>query len=152
MAPRITRWYRDSAAVERGPLLFSLAVDTTWEKLKQYAEHSADWQLTAKSDWNYALDLAAGNSAGNFKTIEFPVSNVPFSADHPALEILVTGQQVSAWTVYENSAGPLPQSPIATTSPRTKLTLVPYAAAKLRITAFPVAEEPQQSVKPTGLQ
>lgn len=152
MVPRITRWYRNSAAVERGPLLFSLAIGAKWEKLQQHAEHSADWQLTPKSDWNYALDLDPANAASHFKTIEFPVYKAPFSADHPAVELLTTGQQIPAWAVFENSAGPLPQSPVAATSPRTKLILIPYASAKLRITAFPVAAPALQSAKPTSSQ
>jgi hypothetical protein len=36
------------------------------------------------------------------------------------------------------SAGPLPASPMKSSGPEETLTLIPYGAAKLRITAFPV--------------
>jgi hypothetical protein len=38
----------------------------------------------------------------------------------------------------DNVADAVPQSPVKTTQPEETISLVPYAAAKLRITAFPV--------------
>lgn len=135
MQPRITRWYHASAAVERGPLLFSLKMDPTWNKLAQHNENSADWQLHSDTPWNYALAL---DSTQNLTVHELPLGPIPYSAATPPVTISVQGRLVPEWILYENSAGPLPQSPVISTQPPTLLELIPYAAAKLRITAFPV--------------
>jgi len=34
MKPRVTRWYHNSVAVERGPVIFSLNVAADWKKLR----------------------------------------------------------------------------------------------------------------------
>jgi hypothetical protein len=44
---------------------------------------------------------------------------------------------VPEWKMEDHVAAPPPQSPATTSQPEQTLTLVPYAAAKLRITAFP---------------
>ncbi|WP_263382274.1 glycoside hydrolase family 127 protein [Granulicella arctica] len=138
MQPRVTRWYHQSAAVERGPLLFSLKMDTDWNKLAQHGEMSADWQLKSDTPWNYALELNAAAPAKSLTVHEMPLGSVPFSAKTPPVEMTVEGRLLPGWTVDENSAGPLPQSPVSSSQPRSLLELIPYAAAKLRITAFPV--------------
>jgi hypothetical protein len=53
------------------------------------------------------------------------------------VKLEVKGRLVPQWQMEQGSAGPLPESPVTSTEPVTPLELVPYAAAKLRITAFP---------------
>jgi hypothetical protein len=48
------------------------------------------------------------------------------------------GRQVNAWRADDGAANPLPESPVASEEPEEPLTLLPYAAAKLRISAFPL--------------
>ena len=134
MVPRVTRWYHGSVAVERGPLLFSLKLPQTWKKLAQHAELSADWQLTSEAPWNYALAVN-GPDAIAVKT-DF-VGPVPFSAEQAPVQMTVYGRLDPSWGLHEGSAGPLPQSPVSLSTPLVPLTLIPYAAAKLRVTAFP---------------
>jgi uncharacterized protein len=61
----------------------------------------------------------------------------PFAPDQVPVRIMAKGRQVPEWKMEHNVAGPPPESPVATNQPEETLTLVPYAAAKLRITAFP---------------
>jgi hypothetical protein len=49
----------------------------------------------------------------------------------------VKARQVPSWVGEDNVANPVPESPVKSTEPEQQITLVPYAAAKLRITAFP---------------
>jgi len=137
MDPRVSHWFHDSAVFERGPLVFSLPLDGQWLELKKYTAKSADWQITPKADWNYAVKL--GDCAA--KALEQPVSPVPFDLRNPPVTLQIKGRRDMNWTVQENSAGPVPLSPVASGSPLETLTLVPYGAAKLRITAFPFLEE-----------
>jgi hypothetical protein len=131
--PRASHWYHDAQVFERGPLVFALPLDAQWTELKHYAENSADWQLETKSPWNFAV--AAG--VCGVKAMEHPIGDVPFDQANPAVTLRVEAKPVAGWSVFENSAGPVPQSPVNTQGPDQALTLVPYGAAKLRITAFP---------------
>ncbi len=134
MPPRVTRWFHNSAVVERGPLVFAMPVKAEWVKLKAHAEKSADWELKPESKWNYGLDL----SDCNLNIKQNSVGDVPFSSSQPPVTLAAKGRQISTWTIQENSAGQLPMSPVESSSPIDQLTLIPYGAAKLRITAFPV--------------
>jgi DUF1680 family protein len=140
--PRVTHWFQNSATFERGPLVFALPFNAEWTELKHYAERSSDWQLTPKDDWNYAVSL--GNDASQrcaVKVEQAEVGNLPFDAKHPAVTLHVNGRKLQTWTLKDNSAGPLPASPVQATAPARELTLIPYGAAKLRITSFPYISE-----------
>ncbi len=137
MEPRVTHWYRDSAVFERGPLVFALPLDGKWVELKKYAQNSADWQVTPTREWNYAVEI--GPCAATL--IESTQSEAPFDAEHRAVALRIRGRQFSEWTMKENSAGPLPTSPVSSNAPVRELRLVPYGAAKVRITAFPYLNE-----------
>lgn len=137
MSSRVTHWFHDSAVFERGPLVFSLPLDGQWRPLKKYAEKSADWQITPAADWNYAVELGDCDA----KAQEHPVSAVPFDVKNPPVSLSIRARRDSQWTAVENSAGPVPNSPVVSPDPLQILTLVPYGAAKLRITAFPYLRE-----------
>ena len=50
------------------------------------------------------------------------------------------GRRIPEWTLINGSAAPPPASPVRSMEPLAPLTLIPYGAAKLRITAFPLLE------------
>jgi hypothetical protein len=122
---------------EYGPLVFSLPLEAQWKQMKSYAEKSADWQLETKAAWNYGV--VASDCETRIAT--HALGAVAFDARQPALTLQVMGRLLKDWTWNENSAGPLPQSPVHSTSAEQTLTLVPYGSAKLRITAFPFLDE-----------
>ena len=61
----------------------------------------------------------------------------PFAMDGLPVRIMGKGRRFAEWKMEDGVAGPPPQSPVTSNQPEETLTLVPYAAAKLRITAFP---------------
>ncbi len=134
MPVRTSRWYRNSVAVERGPLVFSLKVGEDWRKLRDIGP-AADWEVHPATPWNYGLIAGAKP-----EVVEKPIGDVPFSPAGAPVEIRLKGRRVPEWALVKGSAGPLPQSPAASKEPVETLTLVPYGAAKLRITAFPELE------------
>lgn len=131
--PRVSHWYRDAQVFERGPLVFALPLKADWTELKHYAQQSSDWELKTATPWNYGVE----KGACDVLVKEGKLSEHPFSQDNPAVTLNVRAKPIAEWVVFDNSAGTVPQSPIATATSQQRLTLVPYGAAKLRITEFP---------------
>jgi DUF1680 family protein len=136
MKPRISRGFRDSISVERGPLVFSYGVGEDWVKLRDRGM-TADWQIFPTTGWNYALEVNADDPAAGLRVSEAEVEKAPFSAKHAPVKIEVKARKLPDWRAEDGVANAVPQSPVKSEQPVETITLIPYAAAKLRITAFP---------------
>ncbi len=141
MRPRISRWYRDSAVIERGPLLYSLDIPAEWTKLVDRGPAS-DWEVRPTADWNFALALNPQAPDNSVRTLEATTNGFPFSAHGHHATLEVRGKRLPSWQLEQESAGPLPPSPVTSSEPEQTLRLIPYGAAKLRITEFPVLAVP----------
>jgi uncharacterized protein len=137
MQPRATRWFNDSVAVERGPLVFSYGIGESWVKLRNRGM-TADWQVYPTTQWNYALQLDPQSPAESIKVSESALGDVPFARNTAPVQLHVKARKIPTWQADDGAANPLPQSPVASPDPEEEITLIPYATAKLRITAFPV--------------
>jgi uncharacterized protein len=137
MTPRVLRGYNDSLSVERGPLVFSFPIGESWVKLRDRGM-TADWQVFPSNQWNYALSSQDVKSE-NIRVEESPVSKLPFALADAPVKLHVRARKLPAWQAVDGVANPLPQSPVPSSEPTEEIALVPYAAAKLRITAFPEA-------------
>ena len=136
MQPRATNWYNNSLAIERGPLVYSLKIGETWHKLKSLGP-SSDWEVYPSSPWNYALVIDKNNPAASIQVKEQPIGKQPFNAEGAPVELTMKARRLTSWEIVDDSAGPLPVSPVTSKEPEQTVTLIPYGAAKLRITAFP---------------
>jgi len=54
--------------------------------------------------------------------------------------IAAKARRLPEWQIEDDSAGPLPVSPVTSKQAVETISLVPYGAAKLRITAFPFTQ------------
>jgi DUF1680 family protein len=133
MDVRLSRWYNDSMALDRGPLVFSLRIGEDWRKLRTVGP-AADWAVSAVTPWNYALAVQSG---ADVKAEERPIGDYPFSAAGAPVLLHVPARRLPQWGMANGSAEPPPPSPVSTSEPIEQITLIPYGAAKLRITAFP---------------
>jgi len=140
MQVRQSTWYNNSIAVERGPLVFSLKIGESWHQIKQTGP-AAGWEVYPTSPWNYALVIDKDNLPGAFQVTELPVGHQPFSIDEAPVEIKVKARRLPEWQIVDDSAGPLPISPVTSKQPAETISLIPYGAAKLRITAIPYLEK-----------
>ncbi len=136
MTPRVVHGgYRDSVSVERGPLVFSYPIGEDWVKLRTRGM-TADWQVFPSSEWNYALAVN-GDTVHGMLVEEHPVGGSPFALTGTPVKLQVAARKVPAWRAVDGVADPVPQSPVASEETEETIALVPYGAAKLRITAFP---------------
>ena len=135
MQPTVTRWFHGSVALSRGPLVFSLSPGETWVKLRDRGP-TADWQVFPQRAWNYGLQVDEA-SAATVQVVEGPVPAKPFGADAPAVRLRVRGRQLPKWRSEDGVAAPVPEGVQASAEPEQTVELVPYAGAKLRVTAFP---------------
>lgn len=136
MVPRVSRWFNDSVAIERGPLVFSYGIGEDWVQLRERGKAS-DWQIYPTTPWNYALNVESAKPLETISVHESPVGTMPFSSSHAPVRLHVKARKVVDWRSEDGVAKPVPQSPVKSNEPEEAITLVPYAAAKLRITAFP---------------
>ena len=135
MMPSVLRSFNHSLVLMRGPLVFSLDPGQSWVKLRNRGL-TADWQVYPLTAWNYAL-LVDEPSAAQVAVVESPVGLHPFGAKAIAVKLRVKGRLINAWRSEDGVAGPVPNGLQSSCLPLEALELIPYAAAKLRITAFP---------------
>ncbi len=141
MAVRLEPGFNQSVSVERGPLVYALKLGEEWEKVRDRPNQADDYAVRATTPWNYGLLLPAGGAPGAaFQVKELPTTGVLFSPEGAPVELRAQGVRLPSWQLAEHSAGPPPASPVARPAGAAAepLTLVPYGAAKLRITSFPV--------------
>jgi len=140
MSTRISRWYQNSLAIERGPLVFCLKVGEDWRKIRDKAP-AADWEVHPTTAWNYGLIIDTANPERSVQVVERSLAKSPFTPDGAPVELKVKGRRLPQWKLDKGSAGPLPSSPVSSQEPVETVSLIPYGSAKLRITAFPQVRE-----------
>ena len=98
---------------------------------------TADWQVYPSSQWNYAILATPDKLGDDIRVLESEILKTPFSAKPAAVELEVTARKLPDWHAEDGAADSVPASPVVSSEPNERIRLVPYAAAKLRITAFP---------------
>lgn len=154
--------YHHAVAVTKGPLYFSLRIPKTYtpvilKKSYQYLG-STDWQIEPAGSWNYGLVLDSSDPAKSFEVVNNPVGNYPFGdfgdpvynattgtfdtlRTAPPVILKAKAKKIPGWVLVDNSAGPTPYSPVETVEAVEMVELVPYGAARLRVTEFPVVKK-----------
>ena len=137
MEVRVRRWEKNRgiAAVERGPLTYSLKIKEEYRR-NGGTDRWPAFDIFPASPWNYALALPA-----KFELVErkWPADNQPFATEAAPLQLKTKGRRVAEWTLDPHGlVGEVQPSPVRTTEPAETITLIPMGAARLRIAAFPV--------------
>lgn len=149
MEVAVSRWYDNSAVVERGPLLYALKMNEKWEK-KSFEEKAAciygKWyyEVTSDTPWNYALSgrsLSADRIKDAFSVEKSStVPAYPWNVENAPVRIKTKAKRLNGWTLVRGSAGPIAyftQQGMDFSDEET-IELIPYGCTTLRITEFPV--------------
>ena len=105
-------WFNNSIAVERGPLVYSFKIGESWNKIKQTGP-AADWEVYPATPWNYALSIEKEDPSKSVEVKERPFGKQPFRPDGSPVELNVNARRLPSWQIVDDSAGPLPVSPVA---------------------------------------
>ncbi|MBB6326188.1 DUF1680 family protein [Algoriphagus iocasae] len=145
--PQVSRWYQGMAAIEKGPLVYSLKIESQSttkdrnDRFKAFTEHEST------SPWNFALPQSAlDNLAASLEIKENEWDgSYPWNLENVPIEITINGIQLDEWKTV-NGSPILPEnlrseiSHSAWESENQVLTLIPYGCTTLRITEFPVVK------------
>lgn len=146
MEVKRSAWPGNGVAVERGPLVFSLPVQSQDQVIAERAKSSAQFPAIERAPnqhWNYALCLADATSDGISVAVA-PTTEYPW--DKTPVKISIPARRVPAWqlqTFFDNRLGAdvtvTPEFPdhIETLTETEVIELVPYGSTLLRITVFP---------------
>jgi hypothetical protein len=126
------RGYNSAVSFSRGALVYALPIKENWVIWRKRGPTN-DWQVYPGSRWNLGIELDEPVAVS-----EQPIGEKPFAGTTPAVQLSLQARYVPAWKAEEGNAEPVPAKaePSADEVAKT-ITLVPYAGAKLRITAFP---------------
>lgn len=134
MLPRPNGLY----ALRRGPLTFSLPIPFRAERLEYVRAEVerrfpyCDYPLYPEGPWGF------GFASDQFELIEYPLQN-PFDPHTPALALRAKMREV-AWPLEDGFCAPAPDA--SQTGGLREKELIPYGAAKLRMTEMPLLITP----------
>lgn len=146
----ISRWYDGAAVVERGALLYALALDEQWRRCEVEESAKPDlgeyyYEVTTDSPWNYCLlreNIKAEAVGHKFEFVRRASSDdYPWNVANAPVAIRTVGRRIPSWTIYNGNVGPVCYSNknrLEAASEDECITLIPYGCTTLRIAEFPV--------------
>ena len=136
----------NSVSLARGPLVYSLKMPQQSKVVTPGPDGFVQLEITSADPWNFALKLDPAHLADQVAvhTAPMPASASPFQPDLSPVSLSVTGRRVPSWrTDYTGrTADDPPLSPLLSDEPDESVTLVPFGAQTLRVTAFPFLGQP----------
>jgi len=155
MSTKVRRWpaNHDFASVHRGPLTFSLDIgerrrrvedagaqnkDLTDEEVARLNERWPAVEILPEGDWNYALVEDPEVRVASARDV--PEGASPWTPETAPIVLETNARRLPEWQLdMYGLAAPLQDSPAYTEEPVEWVRLIPMGAARIRISAFPVA-------------
>lgn len=144
MEVRVSAWAENSRAVERGPLVYGLKMEESWDTGEDEKE-GPYFTVHPTTPWNYGLlETFVQEPAAESRIRQRPLkSGFRWNQEHAPLEITLDAKQIPDWKAI-NGLAYLPvmgrdgvyKGEVSAT--QTTITLIPVGFTKLRIMAFPV--------------
>lgn len=156
MKVALSHWPDHGVGIEHGPLVYALSIQPEWTSLAEAYYSTAEfptWQATPTTEWNYgmALDPARVSSQVEVKRAPSPpnLENNPWPWTSSPTTLTVPARKLEGWDLRSNPENPkqkftppLPQpGEFKASETVERVSLVPYGAAKLRLSIFPKVED-----------
>ncbi len=129
-----------SVSVARGPLVFSLRMPEHERVVTPGPDGFVHLEVTSPDPWNFALDVDPAHPAATAAVHAGPMpAGNPFVAADSPVTLTVPGRRVPSWGLGWTGrvANDPPPGPVTSDAPEQTVTLVPFGAQTLRVTAFP---------------
>jgi len=121
-------------AISRGPLVFALAVTEEWRQIGGQ-EPYGDWEVHPLTPWNYSLEIDLESPA---LTVERrSTADAVFTPEGAPIRLHGRATVVPQWTFRHGAADTPPTSPCPGDGAARDVVLLPYGAARLRVTELP---------------
>ncbi len=139
-----------AVAINRGPLVYSLKIGERWSVRTPgpLGLGFDEFEIRPTTPWNYALQLNPSDPAASLTFTNYGMPANPFDPAQPSVALLAKARQLPDWTIgwRGTQAFEPPVSPVASTNPLEKLTLVPFGSQHLRVSWFPYLGTPSPTV------
>jgi uncharacterized protein len=141
MKAKATLRYNDGVAIERGPLVYSLALGETWARVNADKPHRelphGDFEVRPSTPWNYGLLVDEKHPEAGVRFEERPVGEKPFSPEGAGVVGKVQGRQLRNWKLANGWAAEFAPGLQESAEPLEELKLIPYGCSNIRVTEFP---------------
>jgi len=160
---KVRTWAKNhnSVSVDYGPLTFSLTIgenyirqesdktaigDSKWQKDANTSEWPS-FEIHPSTAWNYGLVLEEDPvSSFEIENRPWPEDNFPFTTEAAPIRLKAKAKKIPNWKIDKYGlAGELKDSPVWSNEPLEDVELIPLGAARLRISAFPVIGDNEDS-------
>ncbi|HWD92599.1 MAG TPA: PA14 domain-containing protein [Verrucomicrobiae bacterium] len=130
-----------SVAIDRGPLVYSLAIGENWtvRTPDPLGMGFDEFEVRPTTPWAYALQVDPANPASYFSITNFTTPANPFDPAQPSVSLMANARPVSGWTNgwLGTHAFEPPASPLVSANPLQAVKLVPFGSQHLRLSWFP---------------
>ncbi|MEU6403341.1 RICIN domain-containing protein [Streptomyces sp. NPDC046985] len=147
-------WSRNggSVSIDRGPLTYALRIGEQFVRTGG-SDAFPEYDVHATSPWNYGLATTAADPTAGlaFASSGAPVPDNPFTQSAAPFRITAPARRIPDWHADDQHVvEPLQASPALSTEAVETVTLIPLGAARLRISAFPLASPSGTRWRPGG--
>lgn len=159
MEVRVTEWPTNHGfvSVDRGPLTYSLDIGEEHRRVDDAGAEEKNiepgraailndrfpaYEILPAGDWNYGLAFDGRPVPDNItaQTRPYPKLKSPWTPETVPVVLTAEARKIPEWQLdMHGLAAPLQDSPAYSDEPVEQIRLIPMGAARVRITAFPVA-------------